>query len=202
MPITRAMWTHGHAVRIEHPDRLLSVWQAGYYARLIGKPGEAVWIHYAIPTPVIVADNRLSADQAMIRCRTVWENDAWIESVHIFDGEEKIASHNDLHDVAADWSFLRYEIVGSPDIRWGIGLSIKIRFTNMLYIRPEYRNLVEDEINNREELERLLNRGELWVGEGVVEGVVGAPPPGGIGAPGPELHYAIEISSVGCDFGP
>ncbi len=66
MALAHAMWVHGHNMQIEHPDRLQSVWRAGMYIRVEGKPGLSNWFHFAIPTPVIVNGNRLRADSVMV----------------------------------------------------------------------------------------------------------------------------------------
>lgn len=202
MPISRAMWTHGHAIRIEQPERLVSAWRAGFYARLIGKSGQSVWVHYAIPTPVIVTDNRLSAQSVGIRCRMKDERDAWIESVHVFDGDDKIAAHTNLTDRASNWRFFRYDISENPDVRWGVGLSIKFRFADRLVdaeLPPEVREMMAgtaDDLDRRIEVRReLLDR--IF---GAVDSADEEPAEAAV--PRPRLRNAVEISSVGCDFGP
>lgn len=181
MPLAQAMWTHGHAIRIESPERLSSVWRAGFFVRLIGKRSENVWVHYAIPTPVIVKDNRLNVDSVMIRCRTIAKDDAWIAAVHIYDGEQIIASHDNLRQNSADWSFLRYAVSGHPDVRWGIGISINIRFTDVAFANVPLGDLGNPQINI----------------PGGLDSVITLPRPT---AQRSQMHYAIEISSVGCDF--
>lgn len=193
MTLTRAMWTHGHAIRIEHPDRLSSVWRAGFFVRLIGKPTQNVWVHYAIPTPVIVTDNRLSADSVMIRYRTVPENDAWIDAVHAYDGERKIASHDDLSQQSADWSFSRYGIPNTPEVRWGIGISINIRFTHVSFTDMPLEDFAEPRVDTGG-----WEPEPLWGGGGSS----GEAPAEETTPRQPQWHYGIEISSVGCDFGP
>jgi hypothetical protein len=128
MAITQAMWIHGHSIKVEYPDRIKSIWRAGFYARIVGKPGTTNWFHFNIPTPVIVDDKRQMIDSVMIRFRT-GSNKAKITNVHIYDGERKIASHDGLNRSSAGWSWPRYDVPGKPSILWGVGISIGVSFT-------------------------------------------------------------------------
>ena len=125
MPIAHAMWIHGHSIRVEYPDRLDSAVRKGYYARLDGKAGTTNWLHLAIPTPVIVEENRLRIDSVMLRFRT---SGATVTAVHVYDGENRIASHNGLSLHPDGWAFERFEVAGGPEIRWGLGISFKCEF--------------------------------------------------------------------------
>lgn len=182
MALTRAIWTHGHAVKIEHPDRLVSVSRVGQCVVLEGKPDQKVWVHYAIPTPVIVSDERLSAHSVMIRCRTVQKNDAWIAAVHVWDGENRIATHDGLRHVSKDWSWPRYEIPGPPEVRWGIGLSIQVGFTELLYADFDPTEYTVE----RMRLEPFLDHDPRFR----------QPPP----REGPPPNHIMMIAAVGCDF--
>jgi len=127
MALAKAMWAHGHSMVIEYPDRIKSEWKAGFFYRVVGKPGTTNWFHFAIPTPVIVSDNRLAIDSVMIRFRSNSTN-ADITNVHVYDGEKKIASHDGLDLSPAEWSWPRFGVPGHPDILWGVGISIGVRF--------------------------------------------------------------------------
>ena len=125
MPIAHAMWIHGHSIRVEYPDRMDSTVRRGYYARLDGKAGTRNWFHLAIPTPVIVEDNRLRIDSVMLRFRT---SGATVTAVHVYDGESKIASHDGLSLHPDGWAFERFVVPAGPEIRWGLGISCKCEF--------------------------------------------------------------------------
>ncbi|MEO8188642.1 MAG: DUF6623 family protein, partial [Burkholderiaceae bacterium] len=108
--------------------QIKSIWRAGFFSRLIGKSGGSCWVHFAVPTPVIVEDGRLSLESALIRFRTT-PGDAWIAAVHIFDGEKKIAAHDRLRDAtSSEWKVNRYAIRGAPKIEWGVGISVNVQF--------------------------------------------------------------------------
>ena len=138
MALAHAMWVHGHNMQIEYPDRLESVWRAGMYIRVEGKPGLSNWFHFAIPTPVIVNGNRLRADSVMVRFRT-GSRDAFVKAIHIYDGEKKIASHDNLGLAPNKWEWPRFDVPRNPEIRWGVGISIGVGFgVEMMPHRMEF----------------------------------------------------------------
>ena len=94
--LKQAMWTHGHGMAIEVPDRIASTWRAGFFIRVVGKPNTTNWFHFHIPTPVIVKDKRLAINSAMLRFRT-GSAQAAVTNVHIFDGDGRIAAQDGLN---------------------------------------------------------------------------------------------------------
>ena len=126
MTVAQAMWVHAHSMIIEHPDRLASVWRAGFYTRLIGRPAQSVWIHFPVPTPGLV-DDRLRIGQAMVRFRTI-PTDAWVAAVHIYDGENRIAAYEGERYAPIGWEVRRFFVPGNPEIRLAIGISINVQF--------------------------------------------------------------------------
>lgn len=68
--LEKAIWVHGHGMIVEVPSNLVSEWRAGFFIRVIGKRNTTNWSHFPIPTPVIVNDNRLRIDSAMLRFRS------------------------------------------------------------------------------------------------------------------------------------
>ncbi len=124
--LAHASWTHGHSMQIEYPDRIASQWRAGFYIRVEGKPGSKNWFHFAIPTPVIVNDNRLKVGSVMLRFKT-GSADAFVSHVHVYDGEKKIAQHNNVN-LHGENMFKRFNVPGSPPVQWGLGISIGVSF--------------------------------------------------------------------------
>ena len=130
MALAHAMWVHGHSMQIEYPDRLYSIKRRGMYIRVDAKANTTNWFHFAIPTPVIVNDNRLRADSVMVRFRMgSAEPDGWVNAIHVWDGERNIARHNDLHIAPTRWEWPRFDVPGNPNIRWGLGISIGVAFS-------------------------------------------------------------------------
>ena len=127
MAIANAMWAHGHSMVIEYPDRIKSERRAGFFYRVIGKTGTTNWFHFAIPTTVIVNDNRLAIDSVLVRFRSN-STSADITNIHVYDGENKIASHDGLDLSPAAWTMNRFAVPGKPEIKWGVGISIGVRF--------------------------------------------------------------------------
>lgn len=125
MSLAHAMWLHGHGLQIEYPDRVESVWRAGFFIRVVPKPNTGNWLHFAIPTPVIVDDNRLSVGSVLLRFRT-GSTVVRVTAVHIYDGEVKIASHDGLNLSPNAWSTPRFDVPTHPEIKWGLGISIGV----------------------------------------------------------------------------
>lgn len=161
MAIAVAMWTHGSSIEIEYPDRISSVWRSGLYTRIDGKPGTSNWLHFAIPTPVIVFDTRLKADSALIRFRTA-SVDAWVKSVHIYDGETKIASHDNLNLAPSEFSMERFDIPTNPEMRYGLGISIGVAFgVEMMSHRMEFSSAGCDFINSAPSSAQDISTGKV-----------------------------------------
>ena len=126
--IAEAMWTHGYSMQIEYPDRLARVWKAGFYIEVEGQPNSTNWFHFAIPTTVIVNDNRLRAESVMLLFDTL-STDALVRDVHIYDGDARIATHNGVN-LSGNAGFVRFDIPNNPNVKWGIGISIGVSFGN------------------------------------------------------------------------
>jgi len=128
MPLEKAMWTHGHHLAVEYPDRIKSEWRAGFFIRLTGNPGTTNWLHFGIPTPVIVNDNRLAIDSALVRFRANSAQTA-VTNVHVFDGENRISAHDGLSLSPPNWEMRRFGVVNRPEILWGVGVTLGVRFS-------------------------------------------------------------------------
>jgi len=122
------MWAHGHGMAVEVPGNLVSEWRAGVFIRGVGKRGTTNWFHFAIPTTVIVNDNRLRIDSAMLRFRS-GSNLADVTNLHIFDGETRIFAADNLNLSPAALGFERFVVPNKPEVRWGVGVTVGVRFT-------------------------------------------------------------------------
>ncbi len=141
MSLEQAMWVHGHSMQIEYPERLDLLKRMGYYIQVKGKPFTTNWFHFAIPTPVIVSGKRLCVGSVMIRFRV--GPGASLNSVHIYDGETKIAAHDGL-DLSPQGGFAspRFDVPTHPPIRWGLGISLGVGFGDSANL-PANKLLVE-----------------------------------------------------------
>ncbi len=124
--IPYASWTHGHSMEIEYPELMASAIRRGYAYEIEGKPGTSNWFHFAIPTPVIINDVRLQIDSIMLRM-TTGSVDSFVRAVHIYDGERRIAVHEDVYLVEDNW-FVRFAVPDAPYLQWGLGISLGVGF--------------------------------------------------------------------------
>jgi Family of unknown function (DUF6623) len=124
--LAHAMWIHGTSMQIEYPERVDAVRRAGSGIVVEGKPGSRNWFHFAIPTPVIVDDNRLKVGSVLLVCHTL-SADAVIRDLHVFDGGHRIAEHNNI-GLSGDVGMVRYDVPEHPEVRTGIGISIGVGF--------------------------------------------------------------------------
>ena len=132
--LAHAMWTHGHGVQIEYPDRLGHERRYGFFIRLRGKPFTSNWVHFEVPTPVIVDGRRLRVGSVMVRFRT--GPGAQVHAVHVWDGERRIATHNGLNLSPRGFSWPRFDVPNHPYIRWGLGISVGIKFGDSANLPP------------------------------------------------------------------
>jgi hypothetical protein len=134
-----ASWVHGHAGRIEAPDRLVNIVPIGWGLQVAGLPGTDNWLHYAVPTPVIVNNVRAKIVQVGIKA-TRQSTDARIWAVHAYDGHHRFYANESVPDLAIvtnppvagyPGTFLALPVPAGliPDVRWGIGISLGLRFT-------------------------------------------------------------------------
>jgi peptidoglycan hydrolase-like protein with peptidoglycan-binding domain len=124
--IAEASWVHGTAVTVEHPTQMESVRRFGFFTRLIGKPNTTNWFHFAIPTPVIVNNDRKVLGPCMLRFQTGGTN-AVVRDVHIYDGEVRVAAHDGIN-LSGSQPFTRFGIAHGPEVLWGVGISIGVRY--------------------------------------------------------------------------
>ncbi|KAG0043903.1 hypothetical protein BGZ89_006273, partial [Linnemannia elongata] len=69
MSIKQAAWTHGLGVELE--SRSWTALRQGFFTTVTpSTEGTFGWVHFVIPTPVIVDGTRLKAESAMIRFST------------------------------------------------------------------------------------------------------------------------------------
>lgn len=124
--ISYASWIHGHSMQIEYPERLVSQWRAGFSINVEGKSGTTNWFHFAIPTPVIINDVRLKVDSVMLRF-TTGSIDAFVQNVHVYDGEILLAAHNNLSFSLSN-ALARFGVSNKPAVQFGLGISIGVGF--------------------------------------------------------------------------
>jgi hypothetical protein len=130
--LAHTMWVHGHSAQIQNPDEV-SVGRFGWGARafLRGTVGVNTWFQFAIPTPVIVNGEQLRVGSVMVAYRTTPSSFAIpviLQSVHVYDGGRRIATHDGLNMVAPQGRSEQFNVPQHPRISSGLGVSVGVFF--------------------------------------------------------------------------
>jgi hypothetical protein len=103
-----------------------SVRRFGFFTRLVGKPNTQNWFHFAIPTPVIVNNDRKVVGPCMLRFQTGGTS-AVVRDVHIYDGEVRLVAHDNVN-LSGSQPFTRFGVAQAPEVLWGVGISIGVTY--------------------------------------------------------------------------
>jgi hypothetical protein len=76
---------------------------------------------------VIVNDNRLRIDSAMIRFRC-GSLSADVTNIHVFDGENRIFAKDGMNLSPTGWHFERAILPNKPEAFFGVGVTLGVRF--------------------------------------------------------------------------
>lgn len=125
--LAQSLWIHGHSLQIEFTDRIQAAWRIGPLISIEGRQNTDNWVHFAIPTAVIVNDRRLRAGAVLLRFRTNSDN-TFVYAVHIYDGDRRMAAQDNLRLSPRSWTSQRVDVPNNPEIQWGLGISVGVRF--------------------------------------------------------------------------
>ena len=126
MPLEQAAWIHGTSVQFENKSWEVRSLRQGHFTTVIPSNEATIgWVHFAIPTPVIVNDVRLKAQSAMIRFTTGPQ--ASIRAVRVWDGETFLYGKDGV-DYKGNLQVIQELIPGVPEVKWGVGISILVDF--------------------------------------------------------------------------
>ena len=120
-------WVHGSSMQVEYPNRITSVRHTGPFVRIEGSQGQNTWVHFPIPTPVVIDGTRTRVDAALVSFRT--RSHAKVHEVIVYDGEKRIAEHMDLN-LEGDHLGARFEVPGTPEVNQGINITVGVMFGN------------------------------------------------------------------------
>lgn len=67
-------------------------------------------------------------DSVMLRFRA-GSDAASVTNVHVYDGERILARHDGLDLSPSSFGFSRFDVAGKPDVLWGVGISVGVRFS-------------------------------------------------------------------------
>jgi peptidoglycan hydrolase-like protein with peptidoglycan-binding domain len=124
--IAEASWVHGTEVNVELPENIEAMRRFGFFTRLVGKPNTQNWFHFAIPTPVIVNNDRKVVGPCMLRFQTGGAS-AVVRDVHIYDGEVRLVAHDSVN-LSGSQPFTRFGVAQAPEVLWGVGISIGVTY--------------------------------------------------------------------------
>ena len=127
-----AAWTNSHTAFVEAPERLVSEQAIGAYTRYTGQSGSENQLHIAIPTPVIIAERRISVGSALIRYRL--GEGARITRVWLYDGERQLAVFPPAEATAGEWRLDRFHVATEPEIYWGVSITLELSFAASGYL--------------------------------------------------------------------
>lgn len=122
--LVQASWMHGHKLKVEDGDRARAT-RMGFHGRVRATAGGDNWVHFAIPTPVILDGRRSKLGSVLLRFRA--SGGARVHAVHIYDGEGRLAAHDNLEHAPAAWATERFELPNRPEVNWGLGISVGVR---------------------------------------------------------------------------
>ena len=129
------LWVHGHSAEIEDPA-LASIERKRNSVRISGSQNSTNWLHFAIPTPIIVDNYRIQPVWLQFRYKTT--GGASIYRVDVYDGENRIKSYENTEDRRDGEWYHFSEPLGIENEQnvnyYGIGVSIGLKFdwTNSL----------------------------------------------------------------------
>jgi uncharacterized protein DUF6623 len=124
--IAFASWIHGNTGHVERPELAHEITPFGFGLEVQSR-GAANWVHYGIPTPVIVNENRLKILRAMIVFETA-NPYAQVQSLHVWDGAVQLAKIDGLA-LSGRHPFEAFPIPNTPTVQFGITISIGFALT-------------------------------------------------------------------------
>ncbi|PKB69570.1 MAG: hypothetical protein BZY77_04385 [SAR202 cluster bacterium Io17-Chloro-G5] len=122
-------------MQVEYPARLTSVRATGPFVRIEGTRGQNTWLHFPLPTPVVLDGVRMRIEGAYVSFRT--RDHASVDEVIIYDGESRIAEHMNL-DLRGEHLDHRVDVPGNPEFHGGINVTLGVRFDDTA---PDVRSM-------------------------------------------------------------
>ena len=122
-----AMWMHGNAVVVEHPENLFALDRKGWGPEFKLQRGTSSWFHITIPTPLIIENQRSQLVRVFL-CFNTPEGDGHISEMHLYDGSDRIHAFDNLFLVGDRRAFLMsgqntFALPNPRLLNWGLGIS-------------------------------------------------------------------------------
>jgi hypothetical protein len=119
-----ASWTSGIAAVGDFRD--LTRDGFGSHLNLPHDAVESIILFVPIPTPVLVDNARLNADQVIVRFSSN-SSAAKITNVQLFDGEETLMEKSNLN-LFGTINLGVWQVENSPGVKWGLVVAITVKF--------------------------------------------------------------------------
>ena len=150
VPKQVTLWTHGHSLSVESaeyplidskPNALLLPnktavrilcfgWGVEIYMGPSNNDGipreEKLWIHYAVPTPSLLYDKPVKAQQLIIRALGSANPGVTLGGIHVYDGPKNILADNQYVNAYPQGFLKRFMPQPFPTIEFGIGVSLLV----------------------------------------------------------------------------
>jgi len=124
--IAFASWIHGNTGRVERQEFTHKITPFGFGLE-VQSTGPMNWVHYGIPTPVIVNEKRLKILRVMLVFDTP-NTYSRVQNVHVWDGSVRLANIDGL-SLSGHHPFESFPIPGTPSVQFGITVSIGFALT-------------------------------------------------------------------------
>jgi predicted esterase len=124
-------FVHGHCGQIENPDDIVSLRRRGNRIAVEGRAGTENWLHFAVPTPVMVDDQRLRPGKVFLRYRASGggSHPPEVNALHLWDGDTRIkAVPFPTGTVDAGWTLVTEHRIDVLAVYWGLGISVGLDF--------------------------------------------------------------------------
>ena len=130
MPKVQAVWIHGSGVRPEREGYFIT--KRHYKDGAVFKTHGSEWFQFALPTPVILDNQRSS----MVKCFVLYEtaSGARITDIQLYNGRQKIKSFGGLslsgkHSTSVD-SSNSWTINPPIEMIFGVAICVNVDFGN------------------------------------------------------------------------
>lgn len=125
--VVGTVWTHGHSLEVEFPERLEAVQRLSSYTRVKGNPGTVNWVHFPLPTVSNIQDTAVQLGSIFVRFRTA-SPDVYVDAVYVYDGEERLVEFEDLRLTPQSFETIRLDPPELRPVNWGLGISLRVVF--------------------------------------------------------------------------
>jgi hypothetical protein len=123
------LFVHGHSAEIENAADIVLMQQKGDRVVVEGRPSTENWLHFALPSPVMVDERRLRPGTVWLRYKT--SGSASVSAIHVWDGDTRIAAVSSPSGAVENgWTKFKHDFDALKVLAayWGLGISVGLSF--------------------------------------------------------------------------